>query len=152
MGTDIHDRLSGGRHVLQWLLGPLSDRIGRRPVMLTGVVWFIVTCLATLLAQSIEQFTLLRFLQGVSLCFIGAVGYAAIQESFEEAVCIKITALMANVALIAPLLGPLVGAAWVHVAPWEDVRPLCRACGYLFLWPAPCDAGNRHPHGRKALA
>jgi DHA1 family multidrug/chloramphenicol efflux transport protein-like MFS transporter len=45
----------------------------------------------------------------VSLCFIGAVGYAAIQESFEEAVCIKITALMANVALIAPLLGPLVG-------------------------------------------
>ncbi|PAX00770.1 multidrug transporter MdfA, partial [Acinetobacter baumannii] len=104
---------------LQWLLGPLSDRIGRRPVMLTGVVWFIVTCLATLLAQTIEQFTLLRFLQGISLCFIGAVGYAAIQESFEEAVCIKITALMANVALIAPLLGPLVGAAWVHVLPWE---------------------------------
>ncbi len=29
------------------LLGPLSDRNGRRPVMLTGVVWFIVTCRAT---------------------------------------------------------------------------------------------------------
>lgn len=127
MGTYIDDRLSRGRHVLQWLLGPLSDRIGRRPVMLTGVVWFIVTCLATLLAQNIEQFTLLRFLQGVSLCFIGAVGYAAIQESFEEAVCIKITALMANVALIAPLLGPLVGAAWVHVAPWEGMFVLFAA-------------------------
>lgn len=112
--------LAGGMF-LQWLLGPLSDRIGRRPVMLTGVVWFIVTSLATLLAQDIEQFTLLRFLQGISLCFIGAVGYAAIQESFEEAVCIKITALMANVALIAPLLGPLVGAAWVHAAPWQGM-------------------------------
>ncbi|EAA7464178.1 MFS transporter [Salmonella enterica] len=88
---------------------------------LAGVVWFIVTCLATLLAKNIEQFTFLRFLQGISLCFIGAVGYAAIQESFEEAVCIKITALMANVALIAPLLGPLVGAAWVHVLPWEGM-------------------------------
>ena len=110
--TSMTAYLAGGMF-LQWLLGPLSDRIGRRPVMLTGVVWFIVTCLATLLAQTIEQFTLLRFLQGISLCFIGAVGYAAIQESFEEAVCIKITALMANVALIAPLLGPLVGAAWV---------------------------------------
>lgn len=105
-------------------LGPLSDRIGRRPVMLAGVVWFIVTCLAILLAQNIEQFTLLRFLQGISLCFIGAVGYAAIQESFEEAVCIKITALMANVALIAPLLGPLVGAAWIHVLPQEG----CLSC------------------------
>ncbi len=118
--TSMTAYLAGGMF-LQWLLGPLSDRIGRRPVMLTGVVWFIVTCLATLLAQNIEQFTILRFLQGVSLCFIGAVGYAAIQESFEEAVCIKITALMANVALIAPLLGPLVGAAWVHVAPWEGM-------------------------------
>lgn len=107
--------------------GPLSDRIGRRPVMLAGVVWFIITCLAILLAQNIEQFTLLRFLQGISLCFIGAVGYAAIQESFEEAVCIKITALMANVALIAPLLGPLVGAAWIHVLPpGRDVRLVCR--------------------------
>ena len=77
--------LAGGMF-LQWLLGPLSDRIGRRPVMLAGVVWFIVTCLAILLAQNIEQFTLLRFLQGISLCFIGAVGYAAIEESFEEAV------------------------------------------------------------------
>ncbi|WP_072567975.1 MFS transporter [Enterobacter sp. SA187] len=118
--TSMTAYLAGGMF-LQWLLGPLSDRIGRRPVMLTGVVWFIVTCLATLLAQDIEQFTILRFLQGVSLCFIGAVGYAAIQESFDEATCIKITALMANVALIAPLLGPLVGAAWVHAAPWEGM-------------------------------
>lgn len=124
--TSMTAYLAGGMF-LQWLLGPLSDRIGRRPVMLTGVVWFIVTCLATLLAQNIEQFTILRFLQGVSLCFIGAVGYAAIQESFEETVCIKITALMANVALIAPLLGPLVGAAWIHYAPWETMFVLFAA-------------------------
>ncbi|WP_338909368.1 MFS transporter (plasmid) [Escherichia coli] len=124
--TSMTAYLAGGMF-LQWLLGPLSDRIGRRPVMLAGVVWFIVTCLAILLAQNIQQFTLLRFLQGISLCFIGAVGYAAIQESFEEAVCIKITALMANVALIAPLLGPLVGAAWIHVLPWEGMFVLFAA-------------------------
>lgn len=71
--TSMTAYLAGGMF-LQWLLGPLSDRIGRRPVMLAGVVWFIVTCLATLLAKNIEQFTFLRFLQGISLCFIGAVG------------------------------------------------------------------------------
>lgn len=124
--TSMTAYLAGGMF-LQWLLGPLSDRIGRRPVMLTGVIWFIVTCLATLLVSNIEQFTFLRFLQGVSLCFIGAVGYAAIQESFDEATCIKITALMANVALIAPLLGPLVGAAWIHVARWEGMFVLFAA-------------------------
>ena len=143
--TSMTAYLAGGMF-LQWLLGPLSDRIGRRPVMLAGVVWFIVTCLAILLAQNIEQFTLLRFLQGISLCFIGAVGYAAIQESFEEAVCIKITALMANVALIAPLLGPLVGAAHQrHVRPAAqrldelhagvELRHLQRDAGLLGLRP-----------------
>ena len=143
--TSMTAYLAGGMF-LQWLLRPLSDRIGRRPVMLTGVVWFIVTCLATLLAQNIEQFTVLRFLQGISLCFIGAVGYAAIQESFEEAVCIKITALMANVALIAPLLGPLVGAAWVHVAPWEMMFVLfavLAAIAFYGLWRAMPETATR---------
>ena len=143
--TSMTAYLAGGMF-LQWLLGPLSDRVGRRPVMLWGVVWFIVTCLATLLAQNIEQFTVLRFLQGISLCFIGAVGYAAIQESFEEAVCIKITALMANVALIAPLLGPLVGAAWIHIAPWEMMFVLfaaLAAISFFGLWRAMPETATR---------
>ncbi|SSF04142.1 multidrug translocase MdfA [Klebsiella pneumoniae] len=153
--TSMTAYLAGGMF-LQWLLGPLSDRIGRRPVMLTGVVWFIVTCLATLLAQTIEQFTLLRFLQGISLCFIGAVGYAAIQESFEEAVCIKITALMANVALIAPLLGPLVGAAWVHVLPWEMMFVLFAVLAAISFFglqramPEDRDAAGRKAVGERA--
>lgn len=116
--TSMTAYLAGGI-ALQWLLGPLSDRIGRRPVMLVGVLWFVATCLMTLFAGTIEQFMLLRFLQGISLCFIGAVGYAAVQDAFEEATCIKITALMANVALIAPLFGPLAGSAWVHFLPWS---------------------------------
>jgi DHA1 family multidrug/chloramphenicol efflux transport protein-like MFS transporter len=143
--TSMTAYLAGGM-VLQWLLGPLSDRVGRRPVMLAGVLWFILTCLGTLLAQNIEQFTFLRFLQGVSLCFIGAVGYAAVQESFEESVCIKITALMANVALIAPLLGPLVGAAWIHVAPWQMMFvlfALLAAVALAGLWRAMPETATR---------
>lgn len=143
--TSMTAYLAGGMF-LQWLLGPLSDRIGRRPVMLTGVAYFVVTCLAILLAQTIEQFTLLRFLQGVSLCFIGAVGYAAIQESFDEAVCIKITALMANVALIAPLLGPLAGAAWVHVLPWQMMFVMFAALAafaFYGLWRAMPETATR---------
>ncbi|MDN5680186.1 MAG: MFS transporter [Ewingella sp.] len=131
--TSMTAYLAGGMF-LQWLLGPLSDRRGRRPVMLAGVGFFIVTCLAILFAQSIEQFMVMRFLQGISLCFIGAVGYAAIQESFEESVCIKITAMMANVALIAPLLGPLAGAALVQFAPWETMFVLFALLAAIAFW------------------
>ncbi len=131
--TSMTAYLAGGMF-LQWLLGPLSDRRGRRPVMLAGVSFFIVTCLAILFVQNIEQFMVMRFLQGISLCFIGAVGYAAIQESFEESICIKITAMMANVALIAPLLGPLAGAALIHVAPWQLMFVIFAVLASISLW------------------
>lgn len=62
-----------GGALLSWLTGPLSDRIGRRPVLLFGVAYFTVTCLATYLVSSIEAFIALRLLQGIGLCFINAV-------------------------------------------------------------------------------
>jgi DHA1 family multidrug/chloramphenicol efflux transport protein-like MFS transporter len=133
VSTSLTAYLLGGM-TLQWLLGPLSDRLGRRPVMLAGVALFVTTCLLTLWVNSIEQFILMRFLQGVSLCFIGAVGYAAIQEAFSETLSIKIMALMANVALIAPLLGPVAGAAFIHVAPWKAMFALFALIAAFSLW------------------
>ena len=69
--------LLGGACVA-WLLGPLSDRLGRRKVLLTGVLFFVVTCLLILLTKNIQSFLALRFLQGIGLTVISAVGYAAI--------------------------------------------------------------------------
>jgi len=146
VSTSLTAYLLGGM-LLQWLLGPLSDRIGRRPVMLAGVTFFMLTCIATHWVQSIEQFVLLRFLQGISLCFIGAVGYAAIQEAFSEALSIKIMALMANIALLAPLAGPLAGAAFLTVSDWRTMFWLfggVTAVALLGLWRTmPETAGDR---------
>ena len=110
--------LLGGACVA-WLLGPLSDRLGRKKVLLAGVAFFVLTCLAILLTQNIESFLALRFLQGVGLSMISAVGYAAVQESFEERDAIKVMALMANISLLAPLLGPVVGAFMIDHVSWH---------------------------------
>lgn len=122
-----------GGAALSWLTGPLSDRYGRRPVLLGGVVFFIVSCLATYLVSSIEAYVALRVLQGMGLCFINAVGYAAVQEAYAEKTAVRVTALMANVALIAPMVGPLAGAALVEVAPWRSCFLFIAACALLAL-------------------
>lgn len=110
--------LLGGACVA-WLLGPLSDRLGRKQVLLAGVAFFVLCCLAILLTQNIESFLLLRFLQGTGLTVITAVGYAAIQENFQERDAIKVMALMANVSLLAPLLGPILGAVMIDYISWH---------------------------------
>ncbi len=110
--------LLGGAFVAA-ILGPLSDRLGRKKVLLGGVAFFVICCLAILLTPNIQSFLFLRFLQGFGLSFIAAVGYAAIQESFEERDAIKVMALMANVSLLAPLLGPVVGAFMIDHVSWH---------------------------------
>ncbi|NNH24994.1 chloramphenicol efflux MFS transporter CraA [Acinetobacter terrestris] len=110
--------LLGGACVA-WLLGPLSDRLGRKKVLLAGVIFFVLCCLLILLTKNIESFLALRFLQGIGLTVISAVGYAAIQETFEERDAIKVMALMANISLLAPLLGPVVGAFLIDHISWH---------------------------------
>lgn len=146
VSTSLTAYLIGGV-VLQWLLGPLSDKFGRRPVMLAGILFFAIACILTNWVSSIEEFVSLRFIQGISLCFIGAVGYAAIQEAFDEALAVRMMALMANVALLAPLAGPLAGAAWLTVGSWRSMFWLFAACSlvaFAVLWRVmPETAGDR---------
>ncbi|MDQ1208847.1 DHA1 family multidrug/chloramphenicol efflux transport protein-like MFS transporter [Acinetobacter baylyi] len=110
--------LLGGACVA-WLLGPLSDRLGRKRVLLFGVLFFALCCLLILLTHNMAQFLALRFLQGIGLSVITAVGYAAIQETFEERDAIKVMALMANISLLAPLLGPVLGAFLIDYVSWH---------------------------------
>lgn len=146
VSTSLTAYLIGGV-VLQWLLGPLSDKFGRRPVMLFGILFFAVACMLMDWVSSIEEFVSLRFIQGISLCFIGAVGYAAIQEAFDEALAVRMMALMANVALLAPLAGPLAGAAWLTIGSWRSMFWLFAACSlvaFVVLWRVmPETAGDR---------
>lgn len=110
--------LLGGACVA-WFMGPLSDRLGRKKVLLGGVLLFVLFCLLILFTKTIESFLALRFLQGMGLTVITAVGYAAVQENFEERSAIKVMALMANVSLLAPLLGPVVGAFMIDHVSWH---------------------------------
>lgn len=122
--------MAGGM-ALQWLLGPLSDRIGRRPVLLTGALIFTLACLATLFTTSMEQFLAARFVQGTSVCFIATVGYVCVQEAFEEKKSIRLMAIVTSVVLVAPIIGPLLGAVLMHFLHWKALFGLIGIMGFI---------------------
>lgn len=110
-----------GGSSLQIFLGPLSDHFGRRPVMLFGAGFFFLCTILIACASSVEQFLLMRFLQGMGLCFITVVGYATLQEIFAEMDAVRLIAFMANISILAPLLGPLLGAIFVYFFNWRFI-------------------------------
>ena len=105
----------------QWLIGPASDRFGRRPLLLIGCALFSVSCLATPWVDNIQVFTLLRFIQGIGLGFVVVVSYPALQEAFNESDAIRLIALFANIALLSPLFGPLVGSIVLAYLSWRTL-------------------------------
>jgi DHA1 family multidrug/chloramphenicol efflux transport protein-like MFS transporter len=123
-----------GGATLQIFLGPLSDRFGRRPVMLVGAVLFFVFTAAIPCSLSMQQFLITRFFEGMGLCFISVIGYATLQEIFEEMDAVRLMAMMANISILAPLLGPLAGALFVHFLSWRFIFILIASFALLSLW------------------
>src|SRR3990167_1884534 len=133
VATSLTAYILGGAS-LQLFLGPISDRYGRRPVMIVGATFFFVCTLIIACSNSIDQFLLARFFQGMGLCFIGVVGYATLQEIFDEMDAIRLIAVMANVSTIAPLIGPLVGAAFILYFDWRTLFLIIATFSLLALW------------------
>ncbi|MFA1282479.1 multidrug efflux MFS transporter MdtM [Citrobacter telavivensis] len=122
--------LAGGM-ALQWLLGPLSDRIGRRPVLVTGALIFALACTATLFTTSMTQFLAARVVQGTSICFIATVGYVTVQEAFGQTKAIKLMAIITSIVLVAPIIGPLSGAALMHFVHWKVLFAIIAVMGFI---------------------
>lgn len=119
---------------LQLLLGPLSDAYGRRPVMITGAIFFFICTVFIGCSFSMNSFLFARFVQGMGLCFIGVVGYATLQEIFAEMDAIRLIAIMANVSILAPLLGPMLGAVFIHYFHWRFIFAVIGSFALLALW------------------
>ncbi|MBX9407158.1 MFS transporter [Pseudomonas baetica] len=106
---------------LQWLIGALSDHWGRRRVLLIGCALFAAACTAAFTIHSIEAFNVLRLVQGMGVGFVVAVSYPALQEVFSEADAVRLMALLGNVALLSPLLGPILGSLLLEWLTWRDL-------------------------------
>ncbi len=133
IATSLTAYILGGAS-LQLFLGPISDRIGRKPVMLTGAILFFVFTAFIACSNSIGQFLLARYFEGMGLCFIGVIGYATLQEIFDEMDAVRLVATLANVASLAPLLGPLAGATFILYFHWRGIFVLIGSFALLALW------------------
>ncbi len=110
-----------GASCLQFILGPLSDRFGRRVVIMVGGVFFILSSAICAVAESYYLFLAARFVQGTTVGSVVVAGNAAIHELFDTKQAIKILAIMGAVTILAPAFGPLCGALLTQFASWRYI-------------------------------
>jgi DHA1 family bicyclomycin/chloramphenicol resistance-like MFS transporter len=117
------------------LHGPFSDALGRRRVILVGVVVFVLASIGCALAGSIEALLAFRALQGMSAGAGLIVGRAIIRDCFDGVEAQKLMSTVSMIFGIAPAVAPIVGGWVVGFARWPMIFWLLAGFA-LLLWLA----------------
>src|SRR5699024_11019542 len=105
----------------QLVIGPLSDRYGRRAPVFIGLTVHILASLACLITFSVAPLILLRMLQGVGNAAAGVVAIAVIRDRMTGSDASALLSRLMLVIGVAPLLAPTIGSALAHVWGWRSV-------------------------------
>jgi DHA1 family bicyclomycin/chloramphenicol resistance-like MFS transporter len=93
----------------QLVSGPLSDRFGRRPVLLGGLTIYILASLACALSSTLDLLVAARFIQAIGCCTAAVVARALIRDVYAPAEGARVLARASSLLSLAPILGPILG-------------------------------------------
>ena len=122
-----------GMGVGQLLLGPLSDQVGRRPVLLTALAIFAAASIAMVFSPNIEVFIALRLVQGLSGAAGVVVSRAIAVDLSEGAAAIRAISTIAMFVGLGPLLAPVAGGAILTIGDWRAVLAALATLTVLML-------------------
>ncbi|CAM3908393.1 multidrug effflux MFS transporter [Kibdelosporangium persicum] len=118
----------------QLVLGPLSDRFGRRPPLLAGTGLFAVLSLVCAVAPSIELLLAARLLQGLCGSAGIVISLAVARDVAEGAELVRLLAMLTTVGALAPIVAPVVGGQLATVMGWRGIFVVLAGIGVaLFL-------------------
>lgn len=109
-----------GFGVGQLIFGPLSDRFGRRPTLIGGLVLFLVTSIVCLMSTNIHMLITARFFQAIGAAAGGAVGRAVVRDIHGPKDAARMLAHMGSAMAAAPLIAPLIGGQLTANFGWQS--------------------------------
>ncbi len=112
----------------QLVYGPVSDRFGRRPVLIAGLAMFLLGTLICGFAWSVAMLVLGRVLEGCGACAGIVLGRAIIRDVYEREAAARGLAIVMMAMTLAPGISPAIGA---YLAEWVDCRAIFAVLGIL---------------------
>ena len=130
--------------VIQIVVGPLSDRIGRRPVLLVALVSFLIASVACSLAQDVGTFLVFRMLQG-GIIAGSVISMAIVRDTRSERSSASLIGYISMTMAKAPMLGPVLGGILDATFGWRANFYFYALFGSMLLILCWVDLGETKP-------
>ncbi|UOZ03425.1 multidrug effflux MFS transporter [Amycolatopsis sp. WQ 127309] len=131
IGTELHASASAiqltltatlaGLALGQLLVGPLSDRAGRRRPLLAGVAVHIVASALCLVAPGLLVLDVLRVLQGLGAATSTVIAMAIVRDLFSDSAAATVLSRLMLVTGVSPILGPTLGGVVLNWTDWRGI-------------------------------
>jgi len=125
--------------------GPISDAVGRRPVMIWGMALYTVGSIACTFAPNYASLMAARMLQGATAGVGVVIGRAVVRDLYEGPRAQHLMSITTMIFSLAPAVAPIIGG-WAHVAfGWRAVFAFMVICGLVFAFSAWWKLPETHP-------
>ncbi|MCQ9183856.1 multidrug effflux MFS transporter [Streptomyces sp. IBSBF 2953] len=137
----------------QLVVGPMSDRWGRRRPLLAGLAVYVVATALCALAPTVEVLVAFRLLQGLAGAAGIVIARAVVRDLYDGVAMARFFSTLMLISGVAPVVAPLIGAQILRTTDWRGVFALLTAVGLLlaalvwFRLPETLPAGGRHAGG-----
>jgi len=142
----------GASGILQILIGPIADMAGRRPVLLWGLVLFLLATLGCIYAPSAQAFLIFRMLQAVvAVCMV--LSRAAVRDLFSQNQAASMMGYVTMGMALVPMISPTIGGAVDELFGWRANFWLMIILGALIWALTWADFGETsHKSGKTLVA
>ncbi len=111
----------GGFALGQFMFGPLSDRFGRKPPLLAGLVLYTAGTLLAIASSSFAGLLAARVLQGVGAASPRVIALAIVRDRFEGREMSRVMSFITMVFIVVPMLAPSVGEGILQFSSWRSI-------------------------------
>ena len=117
----------------QLVVGPLSDKVGRRVPLIAVTALHVLSSIAAAYAPDLVLLGASRVLMGIGAAAGGVVAMAIVRDLFGGRRLVVMLSRLALVSGVAPVVAPLIGSALLEVMPWEGIFLVLAAYGAVML-------------------